>query len=88
MIDSVKYSLRVTDARMERALKALAEMSGLGVVARTAFESLIGQLVSMRPAVGPVQLFTRGMYSALTAAPQWKGNRSSGGHDRVASGRL
>ncbi len=61
-MDAANLSVRVTAQRMERALKAPAGMRGAGAVERQALESVIGQIVSMRPAVGPVQLSTRELY--------------------------
>lgn len=69
---------------MERAMKALTSMVGQTTVSRTAFESLTGQIVSMRPAVGPVQLFTREMYKAIAnALNQNEGARVIKLHDKA-----
>lgn len=64
-VSSGEYEVRVTEARLKRAVQAIAGLRKSKTADRSTLESLIGQIVSMRPAVGPVQLFTRELYRAL-----------------------
>ena len=70
VVRSTHYTVHVTNERVERALallKAVSERAGGDVPVHTV-QSLVGQLVSMRPAVNAVQLWTRDLYRELAVA--------------------
>ena len=71
LIDTANFSLHVKAERISRAEEALKELKKRDMhqpIPLSPFESLVGQISSMRPAIAAVGVFTRALYRAVTAA--------------------
>jgi hypothetical protein len=67
-LDTSKFTVHVKTSRLDRACTAITTAANTGLVATDELESLIGQLVSMTPAIKEAQMMTRALNRLRTEA--------------------